>query len=213
MSEWVFIDIPGGTVEGFPGSEFPFPIRKDRMEDFEALRAEQFPLPVLIDELNEYLDENPGRAARYKDCGSHLALCAGIDTCIDNCTERALDYFRISLWFDPANVTARMNYAVALHSLDRREEAMEQYRIIMETADIGQWWRAWMLCAEALLALGRNAEALEMLLEAEKVIPDDNQFWNTLALAEERAKPACPHCGAAMPVKLRFCGHCGGRLE
>lgn len=212
MKEWVFIDIPPGVVDGFAGSDFPFPIRKDRMADFEKLREEMLSVPVLMDELEEYLDENPARVERYRDAGAYLAMCAAVDACIDNCREHALDYFRLSLWFDETNPAVRMSYAVALHSLERRAEAIEQYEAIMASEDINAWWRAWMLKGEALLALGRNEEALETLREAERALPDDNQFWDTLAVAEERANPVCGQCGAKPQAGARFCGQCGGAL-
>lgn len=213
MSDWVFIDIPEGAVEGFAGSEFPFPIRKDRMEAFEQLRQEMFPLPMLVDELNEYLDEYPGRVGRYREAGAYLAFCAAIDTTIDNCREHALDYFRLSLWLDPSNLAVRMSYAVGLHALERREEAIEQYRIIIASSGVHQWWRAWMLCAQALMALGRVQEALPLLKQAEHAIPDDDQFWDTLAAAEEQVHPRCPTCGEAVNANARFCSQCGAVLD
>lgn len=212
MSEWVFIDIPEGTVEGFAGCEFPFPVRKDRLETFEQLRKETFPLPVLVDELSEYLDEHPERVERYRAAGAYLAFCAAIDTCIDNCREHALDYFRLSLWFDPSNLAVRMSYAVDLHALERREEAIAQYRIIMEAGECVRWWRAWMLCGQALLALGRDAEALAVLREAVSAVPPEDQFWDTLAAAEARLEPRCGVCGAPAPPAARFCPQCGAPL-
>jgi predicted Zn-dependent protease len=213
MSEWLFIDIPDRTIEGFPGCEYPLPVRKDRMDDFEKLRLEMLPVPVLVDELDEYLDEFPNRVERYRQAGAHLALCAAVDTTIDNCREHALDYFRLSLWFDSSNLAVRMSYAVALHALERREEAIAQYWIIIATAPIQQWWRAWMLCAQALLFLGRDHEALFLLREAARTIPGEDLFWDTLAEAEEKTAPKCPACGADAPAGAGFCGFCGARLS
>jgi tetratricopeptide (TPR) repeat protein len=212
MSEWVFIDIPDRTIEGFAGCDYPFPVRKDRMDDFEKLSLEMFPVPVLVDELDEYLDEFPNRVDRYREAGAYLALCAAVDTTIDNCREQALDYFRLSLWFDESNLAVRMSYAVALHALERRDEAIAQYWIIIATADIRLWWRAWMLCAQALLFQGRHQEALFLLRDAAKTIPDEDLFWDTLAEAEGKAAPQCPACGADVPAGAGFCGFCGARL-
>lgn len=213
MSDWVFIDIPDGTIEGFRGYDYPFPVRKDRMDDFEKLSLEMFPVPVLVDELDEYLDEFPNLVERYREAGAYLALCAAVDTTIDNCRGHALDYFLLSLWFDPSNLAVRMSYAVALHALERREGAIAQYWIIIASADIRQWWRAWMLCAQALLALGRNQEALTLLKDARKALPNEDQFWDTLALAEDNMTPKCPSCGEPASPGVAFCGHCGSRLR
>ncbi|MCU0248077.1 MAG: tetratricopeptide repeat protein [Bryobacter sp.] len=212
MSNWVFVDVPPGAVEGLADVEFPFPIRRENVAAYEVQAAEEFPLLLLVDELDLYLDEFPARIERYRKPGAHLALCAGIDACIESCTEQSLDYYRLAVFLDPGNLTARMNYAVALHSLEQREPAIEQYRAIMARGGIHEWWRAWLLCAEALMALGRNEEAFALLREAEPTVPDDDQFWDTLARCEQRMQPRCPQCGEVFEKKLRFCGYCGARL-
>jgi tetratricopeptide (TPR) repeat protein len=213
MSDWVFIDLPSNTIKGLAEPEFPYPIRREQMPMYEQLKEDEFPLHFVMDELELYLEEHPNRVERYRKEGGYLFFCAGIDAVIDHCTEPSLHYFKMAIWLRPDDLSARMNCAIALHSLERRDEAMEQYRQVMARGDIHEWWQAWMLSAQVLMAKEEYAKALPLLEEAEKVLPEDNQFWSTLALCREKMQPHCPHCGEELHEKARFCGNCGGKLD
>lgn len=213
MSEWVFIDLPTNTIEGLAEPEFPYPIRREQMPVYEQLKEDGFPLIFVADELDLYLDEHPNRVERYRKEGAHFFLCAGIEAWMDNCVEHSIHYYKLAVWLDPNHLTARMNCAVALHTLERRDEAMRQYREVMARGDISEWWRAWMLYAQGLMAQGNCDEALALLEKAEKVFPEDNQFWSTLAMCREGVQPRCLQCGEPLLEKMRFCGNCGARLE
>ena len=131
---------------------------------------------------------------------------------MDNCIEPSLHYFKLAIWLDPANLVTRMNHAMSLHQLGRPEEAVAEYREVVRRGSVWEWWQAWMLCAEELIALARPAEAMPLLLEAKETIPDSHQFWTVLAECEQRLTPTCPHCSAMLHEKMRFCGECGGKL-
>ena len=212
MNEWVFIDLPTNTIEGIPDPELPYPIRRERMPLYDGLKLEGLPLLFIADELDAYLEERPDRVERYRREGAHLFLCAGVEAVMDACFEPSLHYFKLAIWLEPAQLSARMNHATSLHQLGRGEEAVTEYREVIRLGSVWDWWQAWMLCAEELIALGRPAEAMPLLLEAKKIVPDSHQFWTVLADCEERLTPGCPHCGAPLREKMRFCGNCGGKL-
>ena len=213
MSEWVFVDLPTNTIEGLAEPELPYPVQRERMALYDGLKPEGFPLLFIADELDMYLEERPERIERYRREGAYLFLCAGIEAVMENCFEPSLHYFKLGIWLDPANLVTRMNYAMSLHQLGRGEEAVAEYREVIQRGSVWDWWQAWMLCAEELIALGRRAEAIPLLLEAKKTVPDSHQFWTVLAECEERLTPVCPHCGAPLHEKLHFCGNCGGKLN
>ncbi len=184
MSEWVFIDLPANMIEGLPEPEQPFPVRRERMPIYDELKAEGFPLLFVADELDAYLEERPDRVERYRREAAHLFLCAGIEAVMDTCIEPSLHYFKLAIWLDPANLSDRMNYAMSLHQLERREEAVAEYREVIQRGSVWDWWQAWMLCAEELIFLGRAAEAMPLLLEAKKTIPDSHQFGRCSPIAK-----------------------------
>jgi len=212
MSDWLFIDLPARTIEGLPEPELPYPVRREQMPVYDALKKEGFPLLLVAGELDLYLDEHPNRIERYRREGAHIFFCAGVESVMDNCYAPSLHFFELALWLQPTHLPARMNYAMALHQFGRSEDAIARYRQIIAQASVWEWWQAWMLCAEELLALGRPAEAMHLLLEAKKTVPDSHQFWTVLADCEARLKPACPQCGSALLAEMRFCGNCGVRL-
>ena len=209
MSNWVFIDLPAAAIEGLSEPEFPFPIRRENVAAYERYAAGEFPIFLVADELDQYLDEFPGRVDRYRRPGSHVAMCAGIDACMEGCTEHSLDYYRLAVFLDPENLTARMNYAVALHSLERRAEAIEQYRAIMARGGLYDWWRAWMLCAEALMRLAATTRRWRYCAMR-------SRWFQTTSSSGTRClsvsgRPSLAARTAASPTKngLRFCGFCG----
>jgi len=212
MSEWVFVDLPAKTIEGLAEPELPYPVRRERMALYDGLMPEGFPLLFIADELDAFLDERPERIERYRREGAHMFLCAGVEAVMERCFEPSLHYFKLAIWLDPGHLAARMNLAMSLHQLGRGEEAVAEYREVIKRGSVWEWWQAWMLCAEELIALGRPAEAMPLLLEAKEIVPDSHQFWTVLADCEERLTPTCPHCGATQREKMRFCGECGGKL-
>lgn len=213
MSEWFFVDLPSNTIAGLPEPQFPYPIRRGSMAVYEHQKEEGLPLLLIADELDVYLEEHPARIERYRGEAAHLFLCAGVEAVMDKCFEPSLHYFKLAIWLDPGHLAARMNLAMSLHQLGRGEEAVAEYREVIQRGSVWEWWQAWMLCAEELIALGRPAEAMPLLLEARETVPDSHQFWTVLADCEERLTPTCPHCGATLREKMRFCGECGGKLS
>jgi len=213
MSEWLFIDLPSNTIAGLPEPQFPYPIRRENMVIYEQEKQDGLPLLLIADELDAYLDERPDRVSRYRREAAHIFLCAGVEAVMDKCIEPSLHYFKLAIWLDPGQLAARMNYAMSLHQLGRLEEAVAEYREVIRRGSVWEWWQAWMLCAEDLIALGRVAEAMPLLREAETTVPDSYLFWEVLADCEERLAAVCPHCGAPLHEKMRFCGNCGGKLS
>jgi tetratricopeptide (TPR) repeat protein len=213
MSEWLFVDLPSNTIAGLPEPQFPYPIRREKMTAYEVQKQEGLPLQLIADELDAYFEERPDRIDRYRREAAHIFLCAGVGAVIDTLVEPSLHYFKLAIWLDPNHLAARMNYAMSLHQLGRLEEAVAEYREVMQRGSVWEWWQAWMLCAQDLIALGRPAEAIPLLREAEETVPDSYQFWAVLADCQERLTPTCPHCGIALHDKARFCGNCGGKLS
>ena len=212
MSEWVFIELPVNTIADLAAPELPYPIRREKMSSYDELKQEGLPLVLIAEELDRYLEEQPGRVERYRREAAHLFFCAGVECVMEKCAEESVHYFKLAVWLDPAQLPARVNMGMSLHQLGRGEEAIAQYREVMRLGSVWDWWQAWMLCAEELMALGRPEEAMPLLLEAKATVPDSHRFWELLSECEQKLNPGCPHCGAQLKTKTRFCGECGGKL-
>jgi tetratricopeptide (TPR) repeat protein len=212
MSEWFFVDLPTNTIAGLPEPQFPYPIRRETLPLYEQEKQDGLPLLLIADELDAYLEERPDRVERYRREAAHLFLCAGVEAVMDKCIEPSLHYFKLAIWLDPANLSARTNLAMSLHQSGRSEEAVAEYREVIRRGSVWDWWQAWMLCAQELMQLGHYAEALKLLNDAKKVVPDSHLFWDLLAECEAHVAPRCAKCQAEIPPGWSFCGHCGAPM-
>lgn len=209
MSDYVFVELPAQPRSKLPPPEYPYPVRRAALQG----DLERMPLEAFLEELSAYLDDNPARAERYRESGAAYAKWAALDLATDGMIEPALAMFELSLRLKPEDHDARLAYAVALHSREHRAEALGQYEILMAEAPLAEYWRAWLLAAEAHAALGEDAEALRIMEEAVPAWPEDGRFWGFLGALQDRVAPraaeVCSGCGAAVQAGHRFCGHCG----
>jgi len=223
MSAYVFMELPPCLKEWVGDPETLFPVRAS---EAEVLQSNQEPRPEnVLFELERYLEEYPGRQARFAQAGGQLAFRTAVELFTNGLKEESLQFYELSLRLRPDDLLARTNYAVALHALERRDEALRQYHEIMRRSTPRENLRIWILAAQIHL-FNRDYPAMVDLLEPLSLdpAPDDAEFWNLYGEARSAilnretpkeiaaANPVCPSCGAQMPPGMRFCGFCGARL-
>ena len=231
MSTYAFIELPAPLNEWCGQSDALFPVLSTRVAEIQAADPPE-PERVLF-ELEAYLDEYPGKAARFAEAGGELAFRTAIEQFTNGLKEASLQFYELSLRLRPTHLLARINYAIALHALAYRDEALKAYEAAMTLTSPQENLRLWILAAQ-IHALRNDDQAVIALLEplAGELFPDDPQFWELLGHAREHlGKPtstqqsspqpeqtpgnqqACPKCGLAIKADDRFCQHCGQSLS
>jgi predicted Zn-dependent protease len=216
MSAYVFIELPAPLNEWIDTPETMFPVRAS---EAEALQVRDEPQPErTLYELERYLEEYPDRQPRFARAGAQLAFRTAAELFTNGLKEDSLPFYELSLRLNTDDLLARLNYAVALHSLCYRDAALEQYYELMRRTTPQENLRIWILAAQIHL-YHQEFEDVASLLDplAREMFPEEQEFWDLLGEArsaiKERAAPTCPACGQLVPAGMRFCGFCGGKLS
>lgn len=163
----------------------PFPVRPGHEK--EIFKPQGVALDLLLDELENYLIEHPEERVFFKEAGSRLASLEGIRLGQEGFHDLAAHYFELGLALDPENLSLRSNYALALQSAGRKEEAMRQYRFLLQQPAISIQPLIWILAARLFLDSGDPVTAYQILKHCASFMPVDNEFWELFAEARERA--------------------------
>lgn len=231
MSTYAFIELPAPLNEWCGQIDALFPVDSTHVAEIQAADPPE-PERILF-ELEAYLEIYPEKAARFAETGGELAFRTAIEQFTHGLKEASLPFYELSLRLRPKHLLARINYAIALHALAYREEALKAYEAAMTLTTPQDNLRLWILAAQ-IHALHNEDEAVIALLEplAGTLFPDDPQFWDLLGDAREHLgkttsvqqppaqaeQPAgnplaCPKCGLAIKADDRFCQHCGQSLS
>ena len=163
----------------------PFPVRQGREK--EIFNPQGVALDLLLDELENYLIEHPEERIFYKQAGSRLASIEGIQLGEDGFHDLAAHYFELGLALDAQNLALRANYALALQSAGRNQEAMRQYRYLLQQPAISIQPLIWILAARLFLDSGDPVTAHQILKHCASFMPANNEFWELFAEAQERS--------------------------
>jgi tetratricopeptide (TPR) repeat protein len=163
----------------------PFPARADREKEIFSLQG--VALDLLLDELEHYLIEYPEERVFYKDAGARLAALEGIRQGQEGFHEQAAHYFELGLALDPENIALRANYALALQSAGRLDEAMRQYRFLIGQPAISGQFLVLIPAAKLFLDCGDPVTAHQILKHCASFMPVDNEFWELYAEARQRS--------------------------
>ena len=162
----------------------PFPVRSGREKTI--FNPQGVALDLLLDELENYLIENPNEKIFYKEAGSRLAAVEGIKLGKEGFPDLAAHYFELGLALDPDNLAIRSNYALSLQSAGRKEEAMRQYRYLLQQPAISIQPLILILAARLFLDSGDPVTAHQILKHGASFMPVDNEFWELYAEARQR---------------------------
>lgn len=209
----------------------PFPVRPDR--ENEIFTPQGVCLDLLLDELEDYLKTHPEERVFYHGIGARLAELEGIRQGEEGLHDFAAHYFEVGLALDPRNLALRSNYALALQSAGRKEEAMRQYRFLIQQPVISVQSLILILAARLFLDSGDPVTAHQILKHCASFMPGDNEFWELFAEARERCgvKPwlapgqekvtvntkrvssPSPEENEKITPKKNFCTACGKRVR
>lgn len=163
----------------------PLPVRSG--SEKAIFNPREVALDLLLDELEHYLIAHSEEKVFYKEAGARLASIEGIRLGEEGSHELAAHYFELGLALDPANLALRADYALALQSAGRKEEAMRQYRFLLQQPAAAIQPLIWILAARLFLAAGDPVTACQILKHCASFMPVDNEFWDLYAEARERA--------------------------
>lgn len=222
-----FFSLKESVCKKFNLPPIPFPVRSGREKKIFNPRG--VALDLLLDELEKYLIEHPEEKIYFKEAGSRLAAVEGIKLGEEGFPDLAAHYFELGLALDPDNLALRSNYAIALQSAGRKEEAMRQYRYLLQQPAISVQPLILILAARLFLDSGDPVTAHQILKHCASFMPVDDEFWELYAEARERcgikpwfapgqkksvaaAKPAtfpAPKEKEKISAKKNFCSACG----
>ncbi|PKN38704.1 MAG: hypothetical protein CVU62_00445 [Deltaproteobacteria bacterium HGW-Deltaproteobacteria-2] len=180
-----FFALAESVCKKFNLPPIPFPVRQGREKDI--FNPQGVALDILLDELENYLIEHPEERVFFKDAGSRLASIEGIRLGEEGFHDLAAHYFELGLALDEENLALRSNYALALQSAGRNQEAMRQYRYLLQQPVISIQPLIWILAARLFLDAGDPVTAYQVLKHCASFMPVDNEFWELFAEAKERA--------------------------
>jgi tetratricopeptide (TPR) repeat protein len=163
----------------------PLPVRLGREK--EIFKPQGVALDLLLDELEHYLSAHPEEIVLFKDSGSLLASIEGIRLGEEGFHDHAAHYFELGLALDPENLGLRSNYALALQSAGRKEEAMRQYRFLLQQPAISIQPLVLILAARLFLDSGDPVTAYQILKHGASFMPVNIEFWELFAEVRERA--------------------------
>ena len=182
MSLYAFIELPSSLASWVTVPDALFPVRTELAAELQQSDAPDAALFLL--ELERYLDENPDKLARYAEGGGQLAFRTGFELFSNGLKEESLHFYAFSLRLRPSDVLSRINYAIALHALAYRSEALAQYEQLMGMVSPEKHLRVWILAAQIYFLRGEYAEVLRLLQPlAESQFPQEVEFWELLGEA------------------------------
>lgn len=162
----------------------PFPVREGRGKDI--FNPDGVALDLLLDELEHYLIEHPEERIFYQDAGARLAAMEGIRLGGEGFHDLAAHYFELGLALNPENIALRADYALALQSAGRNEEAIRQYRFLLLEPVSSVQPLIWILAARLFLDAGDPVTAYQILKHCATFMPVENEFWDLFAEAQAR---------------------------
>jgi len=184
MTKIQFYALSESVCEKFALPSVPFPVRLGR--ERQIFTPEGVALDLLLDELEQYLREYPEERIVFRESGSRLASIQGIRLGEEGFHDLAAHYFELGLALDPGNLALRSMYALSLQSAGRKDEAMRQYRFLLQQPSISIQPLIWILAARLFLAAGDPVTAHQILKHCAAFMPVDNEFWELFAEARER---------------------------
>lgn len=182
MSLFAFIELPPPLASWVTVPDVLFPLRTEVAADFQ--QSDSPDAALLLLELERYLEENPDKLARYAEAGGQLAFRTAFDLFSNDLKEESLPFYALSLRLRPGDVATRINYAVALHALEYRSEALALYKSLMSMTSPEQHLRVWILAAQIYFLRGEYADVVQLLQPlAESLFPHEPEFWDLLGEA------------------------------
>jgi tetratricopeptide (TPR) repeat protein len=210
QQSWIMTAAPAEVPANLVGS-MPFPRRPS------AGGSVSEDMQDATDDLLEWMSLYPHDTERYRLAAAWMAYRVALTMATARFAQPALHYFAVATDLNPQAPDMRVNYAVALHSLGREPEAMEQYEAALPYLDPSDDANIFLQYAILLNRHGQRQQAREILQKILPHFPETDAFWDLWAeLGSEEnppREPLCPKCENPVSQNARFCSHCGFRLH
>jgi hypothetical protein len=219
-STFDFYALSSKALAGTGVPSVPLPIRRSQVK--RLLRGDRVPLEGIMEELERYLTEHPAEEDRYRQVGALYAQVFGVALGRDGDLRGAGRCFEIGLSRRPDHYGMRVHYALVLEAIGMLEDALGEYRVIVDDPEVPVDPLVWVLAARALAEHGDQKRALGLLRECQPLMPGDKSLAKMIRAVERRrggaAKPEaskrfCTQCGRAVASGKRFCTACGAPVR
>ncbi len=229
MTEYMLYEFKADDVDVMKLPVKVFPVRKSRVD--EIFGGDSVAFDLLLDELDFFLAEHPQQVDRYRETVGLIAYTLGVELGSEGFHKASAHYLEIGLTYNPDNISLRANYAVALQSLGRFDDALVQYEYIINDPEVDVTPLVWVLAARLHARRGEYMRGYQLLRECSLLLPEEDGFWEFLGELRDKAgvdeieitvsdaepikssKKFCPRCGSGIKSGARFCSGCGESLE
>jgi len=203
----------------------PFPVHCQSVQ--EVFRSEKVNLHLLLEELDQYLTENPKFREMYLEAihiiSEVLIFELGEE---ENNDRQKMVILQIGLKYNPSDEVLHINRAIVLHANQQYAEALSEYKNVMARSGPSLNPLLWILVSRLYAEIREYRLAYETLEECSPYISRDfKEFWNFLQDMEQikggikRESPAgsnefhCPYCQVLLPAHAKFCRKCGNPVN
>ncbi|MBC7246419.1 MAG: zinc ribbon domain-containing protein [Actinobacteria bacterium] len=227
MGEYAFYRFEDQALQAYGAELLPVPVRRE--VEREVFGGEEVLVDLLLEELLVFLEEYPDFQDLYAGTIETLTWMAGMKAGMEGNMEDSSHYLEIGLGANPDSLPLRSSYALVLQLQGRKEDALEQYEVVLEDPEGTGNPLVCLLAARLYAEQGEYLEAYRLLDAVAASQPADDAFWDFLAemkelagieeeepeagkLAEGQAPTArlfCVGCGKELMEGASFCSACG----
>ncbi|MCC5843390.1 MAG: hypothetical protein JJU05_03980 [Verrucomicrobia bacterium] len=161
MNQYFYHQMSEELAEKLDLPVLAYPVRKEKSLGF--IFEGKLAICRLLDELDLYLREHPEHVAVYREAIVKLSWLEGLEAGRSGFMGHAAHYLRLGLDYQPQNLSLRAEYAAALLSLNRKQEALTELEFLIGQASGGIEPLIWMLAARLHTEVGYPDWAQELL--------------------------------------------------
>lgn len=186
----VWIRLPRNLQEAFGITDAPLPVSD---EQAAAIREGHVAPEKLVDDIDRQYDllddDHPARPI-VADAVVKMSLLAAVDLLFAGFHEAATYVLRAGLRHAPDHLGLNAHLALALAGQGDLEAATRQFTsaVALATRRGGKASMLWILTARALSEQGRHEEAVALLEDLTRGIPNSPGLWQLLAAEREKAR-------------------------
>lgn len=173
-STYLFVDIRRILPEEIREDAPLFPIHSDQVEMVETEGV--FRMDILLDELSQYLEENPEKVSLYSKTGSYCALIEARAQCEQDHIEIAFSRYKLAKLLAPNDCIVLSEYAAMLRLVGQSDQALLEYEEFIEKADPEQWKETFIEAARTSKFCGNIDLSYQILTRIEPYCNDDESF-------------------------------------
>lgn len=161
MSQYFYHQMSKELADKLDLPVLAYPVRKEKSLGF--IFEGKLAICRILDELDLFLREHTELVSVYREAIAKLAWLEGLEAGRNGFMRHAAHYLRLGLDYVPENLSLRAEYAAALLSLNRKEEALAELEYLISQASGGIEPLVWMLAARLHMDVGYPEWANELM--------------------------------------------------